>query len=71
MLYANLSRKHLEPAPFGGIRLDLLKPTNIDALVLAMKPRPRLMARGRCRIRPSGRPTRYCVPGWTARCAMG
>ena len=37
MLYANLSRKHLEPAPFGAIRLDLLKPTNIDALVLAMK----------------------------------
>lgn len=37
VLYANLSRKHVEPEPFGAIRLDLLKPTNIDALMLAMR----------------------------------
>jgi integrase len=36
-LYANLSRCHLEPAPFGAIPLDRLKPSDIDALVLAMR----------------------------------
>jgi len=36
-LYANLSRGHLEPEPFGAIRLDKLKPSDIDALVLRMK----------------------------------
>ncbi len=35
--YANLCRKHLEPAPFGAIPLDRLRPTNIEALVLAMR----------------------------------
>ena len=36
-LYATLSRKHLELQPFGAIPLDRLKPSDIDALVLAMK----------------------------------
>ena len=36
-LYANLSRNHLEPAPFGAIRLDRLKPSDVEALVLAMR----------------------------------
>ena len=36
-LYANLCRRHLEPEPFGAIRLDKLKPSNIEALVLAMR----------------------------------
>jgi len=36
-LYSNLSRKHLEPAPFGGIRLDRLKPSDVDALILALR----------------------------------
>jgi integrase len=36
-LYANLSRRHLEPAPFGATPLDKLKPSNIDALVLTKK----------------------------------
>ena len=36
-LYANLCRCHLEPAPFGAIRLDRLKPSDIDALVLVMR----------------------------------
>jgi integrase len=36
-LYAHLSRKHLEPPPFGVIPLDRLKPSDIDGLVLAMK----------------------------------
>jgi hypothetical protein len=36
-LYRNLSRCHLEPAPFGAIRLDKLKPSDIDALILAMR----------------------------------
>jgi integrase len=35
--YASLSRCHLESAPFGAIPLDKLKPSDIDALVLAMK----------------------------------
>ncbi|WP_046321311.1 site-specific integrase [Mycobacterium sp. UM_Kg1] len=36
-LYSNLSRRHLEAAPFGAIRLDRLKASDIDALVLAMR----------------------------------
>jgi integrase len=36
-LYATLCRKHLEPAPFGAITLDKLRPSDIDALVLAMR----------------------------------
>lgn len=38
-LYGNLSRKHLEPAPFGAIRLDRLKPSDIDALLLGLRQR--------------------------------
>ena len=37
VLYASLCRKHLEPAPFGAIPLDRLRPTNIEALVLSMR----------------------------------
>jgi integrase len=36
-LYANLCRRHLEPAPFGAVRLDKLKPSDVEALVLAMR----------------------------------
>ena len=36
-LYSNLCRRHLEPAPFGAIRLDRLKPSDVEALVLAMR----------------------------------
>ncbi|MBS4729699.1 site-specific integrase [Mycobacterium sp. SM1] len=36
-LYSNLSRRHLEPEPFGAIRLDKLKPSDVEALVLAMR----------------------------------
>jgi hypothetical protein len=36
-LYATLSRKHLEPAPFGAIQLDRLRPSDIEALILAMR----------------------------------
>ena len=38
-LYANLSRRHIEVAPFGDTPLDKLKPSGIDALVLALKAR--------------------------------
>lgn len=37
LLYATLSRKHLEAAPFGAIRLDRLRPSDIEALVLALR----------------------------------
>lgn len=37
VLYANLSRRHLETEPFGAIRLDKLKASDVDALVLAMR----------------------------------
>jgi integrase len=37
VLYANLCRRHLEPAPFGAIPLDRLRPTDVEALVLAMR----------------------------------
>jgi integrase len=36
-LYANLCRRHLEPPPFGAIRLDKLKASDVEGLVLAMR----------------------------------
>jgi integrase len=36
-LYAGLSRAHLEPAPFGVTPLDRLRPTDIEALILALR----------------------------------
>jgi integrase len=39
VLYAGLCRSHLEAAPFGLIPLDRLRPSDIDALVLAMRTR--------------------------------
>lgn len=36
-LYANLARKHIEPEPFGATRIDRLKPTDVEALVLRMR----------------------------------
>lgn len=36
-LYENLSRLHLEPEPFGMVRLDKLKPSDIEKLILAMR----------------------------------
>jgi integrase len=36
-LYANLSRCHLEPAPFGALTLDRLRPSDVEALILAMR----------------------------------
>ncbi len=36
-LYATLCRKHLEPAPFGAITLDRLRPSDVEALVLALR----------------------------------
>lgn len=36
-LYGNLSRRHLETGDFGGIRLDRLKPSDVEALVLTMR----------------------------------
>lgn len=35
--YAALSRKHLEPEPFGAITLDRLRPTDIEKLILALR----------------------------------
>jgi integrase len=37
--YADLARKHLEPAPFGSITLNKLKPSDVEALILAMRER--------------------------------
>lgn len=36
-LYANLSRKHIEAAPIGGVRLDRLRPSDIEKLILDMR----------------------------------
>lgn len=44
VLYGNLSRKHLEPAPFGAIRLDRLKPSNVDALLLSLRQKDKPLA---------------------------
>jgi integrase len=38
-LYANLSRRHLEPEPFGATPLDKLKKSDIEALIVGMKSR--------------------------------
>ena len=40
-LYATLARKHLEPAPFGAIQLDRLRPSDVEALIGAMRSRTR------------------------------
>jgi integrase len=39
VLYGNLSRCHLEPAPFGVIALDRLRPSDVEALVLVLRGR--------------------------------
>jgi integrase len=39
VLYANLSRRHLEAAPFGVIALDRLRPSDVEALVLILRGR--------------------------------
>jgi integrase len=36
-LYANLSRRHLETEPFGSKRLDKLKPSDVEGLVLTLR----------------------------------
>lgn len=36
-LYENLARLHLEPEPFGAARLNKLKPSDIEKLILAMR----------------------------------
>lgn len=36
-LYSNLSRRHLEAEPFGTTRLDRLKPSDIETLILSMR----------------------------------
>ncbi|TAM68291.1 site-specific integrase [Mycobacterium sp.] len=36
-LYANLSRKHIEGAPIGRVRLDRLRPSDVEKLVLDMR----------------------------------
>jgi integrase len=38
-LYANLSQKHLESAPFGLISLDRLRPSDVESLVLVLRER--------------------------------
>jgi integrase len=43
-LYGRLASKHLMPAPFGAIRLDRLKPFDVEALVLAMRAKTRTVA---------------------------
>ena len=40
-LYENLSRLHLEPEPFGATRLDKLKPSDVEKLILALRAKTR------------------------------
>jgi len=46
VLYDNLSRKHLEPAPFGAIGLDKLRPSDIEKLILDLRAQTRTRGRG-------------------------
>ena len=36
-LYASLAKSHIEPAPFGALTLDWLRPSDITALILALR----------------------------------
>ena len=45
-VYGNLCRRHLEPAPFGAIPLDKLKPSDVEALVLTMRAKNQTCPRG-------------------------
>ena len=36
-LYSDLSRRHLEPEPFGTTRLDKLKPSDVEGLILSLR----------------------------------
>ncbi len=45
-LYATLSRKHLEVAPLGLVRLDRLKPSDVDGLILRMRSQEKAGGRG-------------------------
>ena len=36
-LYSDLSRRHLEPEPFGATRLDKLKPSDVEGLILSLR----------------------------------
>jgi integrase len=38
-MYATMCSKHLEPPPFGAITLDRLRPSDIEALILALRER--------------------------------
>ena len=53
--YADLARKHLEPAPFGSITLDKLRPSDVEALILAMRAQtkmwPEILAKDRSTCR--------------------
>jgi integrase len=40
-LYRSLANSHLKPEPFGALRLDKLKPSDIEALVLRLRARTR------------------------------
>lgn len=40
-LYASLSRTHLEPDPFGSTRLDRLRPTHVEGLLVALQEKGR------------------------------
>ncbi|MBY0441202.1 MAG: site-specific integrase [Mycobacteriaceae bacterium] len=41
-LYANLSRKHIEAAPIGALRLDRLRPSDIEKFILDMRAQMKL-----------------------------
>ncbi|GAB3019586.1 tyrosine-type recombinase/integrase [Mycobacterium bourgelatii] len=45
-LYANLSRVHLEPPPFGATPLDRLKPSDIERIVLDLRGRSKTRGEG-------------------------
>jgi hypothetical protein len=45
-LYANLCRRHLEPAPFGVIPLDRLRPSDVEAVVLRMRAKTKQRGQG-------------------------
>jgi len=68
-LYANLCRRHLEPKPFGAIRLDKLKPSDIETLVLAMRAKTKPGKRTEKDLNPESAP-RYedgQIANWRSR----
>lgn len=73
-LYANLSRRHLETGAISTTRLDRLKPSDVEALVLAKRAETKVRDGETVRALSDstfGSCTRCCEQDWTVLSVMG